>query len=420
MPREQAIDQFFFQILRQYDSHVRAPNAYNRQAHYPVPNLMNNVMPIFTERWATGPGQHTREIYHFLEPALKLASRLLTEKFPLMWFSHLTFGERRHSRSGTHIVPTTYSTSADAIAKVKDNIRTVGELVTFMFQPPGHHEGGYYGITSHSKHEWPFSREFKNHWPPTRRPVRKGYARPLIVISNMFQDYFRRHVSTSSQDEHYRVLLLLATTMVHEFAHAYEFWLTPDEHEPCWSKSEKDPELGWSWEGTVLGYGLNHLSSSGRPGIRNNFLYQFKVLEYKSPSERQRVLDRLAGSNRTDAAFTPADARGRIATPPIIDANDFRYSEFFLDDDTNVSNYVAAAQVVPMDWVVAWFREEEWQRRVEFWQRSNMYVRPSLGNAFIVLYERSVHRAGTLRPLYPAFPVDKEILDRRARGDLSR
>jgi hypothetical protein len=102
-----------------------------------------------------------------------------------------------------------------------------------MFQTPGNREGGACGVTSHSKHSWPFSGGFRNHWPPVRRLVRKGYVRPSIVINNSFQDYFRRHISTSGQDEHYRVLLLFAITIVHEFAHAYEFWLIPNENEPC-------------------------------------------------------------------------------------------------------------------------------------------------------------------------------------------
>jgi hypothetical protein len=181
------------------------------------------------------------------------------------------------------------------------------------------------------------------------------------------------------------VLLLFALTLVHEFAHAYEFWLSPDQKEPRWSWLEKDAELGWSWEATCIGYGLHHLHVPGRQGIRNRYLFHFQVLEYTSSSQRESVLGQLTGYNRTDADFTKADASGRIATPRNIDANEFRYSNLLLGDHPNANNYVAAVQAVPMDWVVAWFREEEWQQRAEFWLRNNIYVRPSLENAFIVL-----------------------------------
>jgi hypothetical protein len=414
------VNNFFFEVLHQYKHHIRASGAYNQNANYPLPNLANDILPMFTEWWVIGPGQHTPELFHWLKPAFKLASRLLTEKFPLLWFCHLTFGDRRPSRSGTYIVPNEYSTSADAIARVRDNIRVVGELVTLMFHPPGYPQEEAYGLTGPTKHGWPFSRDYRNHWPAVRRKSRRGHARPLIVIHNEFQTYFRRHASSSTQDEHYRVLLLFVITLVHEFAHAYEFWLSPERGEPRWSKWDKDAELRWSWEATCIGYGLHYLHVPEQLYMQNRYLYQVNVLEYNSFSERERVLSQLAGSNRTDHVFTRADASGRIANPPRLDANHIRDGNMFFNNQMNVTNYIAAAQVVPMEWVVLWFREEEWQRRAEIWRRSNVFIRPSLGNAFMLLYERSGNRTSTLRPLYPAFPVDKEILDRRTRGDYSR
>jgi hypothetical protein len=421
MTHNGAIDQFLHGVMRQYGHHVGASGGYNQHASYPLPNLANNILPMFTDRWATGPGQYTPEMYSLLKPAFKLASRLLMEKYPLLWFCHLTFGERRSDRSGTYIVSTHYSTSADAIARVRHNICAVGEQVTFMFHPPGYPADATMGITGNSKHNWPFSKEFRNHWPPSAHHTsRKGYARPLIVLNKEFRAYFLQHVASSSQDEHYRVLLLLAITIVHEFVHAFEFWLTPESNEPRWSKSDKDAELGWSWEATCIGYGLHHMMILGQPFMRNRYLYQFKVLEYNSASERERVLGQFGGSHRTDYAFTRADASGCIANPPILDANDLPDSNLLFEDEMNVASFVAAAQVVPMSWVVNWFLEEEWQRRAEIWCHRNMYVRPSLGNAFMLLYERSGNRTSTLRPLYSAFPADKDILDRRARGDYSR
>jgi hypothetical protein len=392
---------FFFEVLHQYKHHIRASGAYNQNASYPLPNLTNDILPRFTKRWVTGPGQHTPGLFHWLKPAFKLASCLLTENFPLLWFCHLTFGDRRLSRSGTYIVPNEYSTSADAIARVRDNIRIVGELFTFMFHPPGYPQEEAYGLTGPTKHSWPFSRDYRNHWPAVHRKSRRGHARPLIVIHNKFQTYFWRHASSSTRNEHYRVLL-------------------PERGEPRWSKWDKDAELGWSWEATCIVYGLHHLHVPEQLYIQNRYLYQVNVLEYNSFSERERVLSQLAGSNRTDLVFVRADASGRIANPPRLDANHIRDGNMFFNNQMNVTNYIAAAQVVPMEWVVLWFREEEWQRRAEIWRRSNMFIRSSLGNAFTLLYERSGNRASTLRPLYPAFPVDKEILDRRARGDYRR
>jgi hypothetical protein len=420
MSNHAAIERFFLQILREYDGHIRASGAYDQRARYPLPDLSNDIIPMFKDRWLTGPGQHTSEIIYAIKPALKLASRLLTEEFPLRWFAHLTFGERRRKPTGqVYIVPTPKSLSAEAIDEVKENIRNVGKLVTFMWDPHGRCCNDAHGLTLNAKEGLDSYREFQqSDWPPTHRPARPGYARPLVVINRGFQDYFLGNMQLS-QDEEYRVLLMLAVTLVHEFTHAYNFWLSPDRHEPCWSISEKDSELGWSWEHMVMGYGLQPLSVPGG-GYQNLFLLQFKVLEYRSMSERDRVMTQLTGSNRTDGMFTKVNASGRTAVPPVIDANEFRYSEWYLGDDRRVHSYMAAAQVIPMNWVVSWFSEATWRERRAHWRQQNAYVRPSLGKAFTLLYERSGNHTGTFRPLYPAFPVDKDILDRRARGDYSR
>jgi hypothetical protein len=101
-------------------------------------------------------------------------------------------------------------------------------------------------------------------------------------------------------------------------------------------------------------------------------------------------------------------------------ANQFNYSSYYLDNDSNVKSYIAAVRVATMDWVTAWFTEEKWQRRSQRWRRKNRYTRPSAGNAFVLLYECNGRDARTLRPLFPSFSVDRDILRRRERGDHSR
>jgi len=154
MPND--VNSFLHRALDKYGRHIQASGAHNPRATYRNPNLANSILPFFEKRWASGPGQHIRDIYPFTKDAFKLASRLLTERFPLMWFCHLTFGERRRDRSGTHIVPMPYSTSFEAITKVRQNILHVGEVTTFMFQPPGHRGGGHFGETCRYKKHQPF------------------------------------------------------------------------------------------------------------------------------------------------------------------------------------------------------------------------------------------------------------------------
>jgi hypothetical protein len=415
------VDDFLDGLLPHYDKHVRASGAYDKHAKYPLPSLANGILPMFLNQWATGPGQQTRKIYPWLKPAFKLASRLLSEDYPLMWFCHLTFGERRRGTSGIYIVPTAFSTSPEAIARVRKNIRNVGALTTFMFAP-GHRESGSWGCTTRFKNHQKFYGEFPSrHWPPINQTARQGFGQPCVVISAKFQDFFLNGHRSATQDEAYRATFLFATTLVHEFVHAYEFWLSNLDDEPLWSKDEKEAELGWSWEANVMGYGLQTLNGRRHPsGSVFPYMYQMKIMAYNSSDERVHAYSQLGGSNRNDAPFTKADARGRIAAPPVLDASEIRYSEHFLDNGTTTRRFVAAMQVIPMKWVTAWFDENEWRYRAQYWQQQRKYVRPTLGNPFVILYERNGNRTSTLRPLDPTYSVDKDILERRGRGDYSR
>lgn len=150
------------------------------------------------------------------------------------------------------------------------------------------------------------------------------------------------------------------------------------------------------------------------------FLYTCGVKEYHSTSERGRVLKRFTGSYRDDAPFTCADSRGRIAAPPLLNASDIHRSSYYLEGNSKASSFICAAQVVPITWVVNWFREDSWVHWTNYWRQQGYYSRPTSGNAFLLLYERNGRHTSTPRPLYPAVPVDRDILACRARGDGSR
>jgi hypothetical protein len=65
----------------------------------------------------------------------------------LLWYSHLTFGERLKNAAGrTYIVPTPYSSTLAALEIVKANLHELAKTVTFMFGPDNCEERG--------KREW--------------------------------------------------------------------------------------------------------------------------------------------------------------------------------------------------------------------------------------------------------------------------
>lgn len=423
MPRRPELDSFLYDLLHQYDEHVHLSGAYDKHARYSQPSLNNEILPMFTTRWATGPGRSFPEIFPKIKPALQLASRLLMEHYPLTWFSHLTFGERRAHRFGTFLAVNPYSLTADAVSKVRKNIGGVGKVVTFMFAPPGY-ESVEWGSTTPFSSSREFFHEFRNSdWPSHNRSQDKGHACPCIVINAKFRRFFLHRYETASQDEIYRAWLMLAITLVHEFVHAYWLWLSADGNEPRWCDEDVEAELGWSFEHRVIGYGLNTYRIDGDIQSKFRQLYQIQVLEYVSETERDRIFAKLAGSNRTDHRWTKCNAAGQKSRLRVMDGNEFRndvhHCSYQVRHPT-ADRFLAAIQTVPMAWVVDWFREDVWTYRKQGWESLGYYMRPSLGNAFMIIYERIANRAGTMRPLNPAIKIDKEIIDQRSQGDYSR
>jgi hypothetical protein len=82
MPEHTDIDYFLLNLVNEFDWHLDKTGycGGNPQA----PSLENEILPMFTNRWATGPNQYTASYFGRMKPALKLASRFLTEDWPLM------------------------------------------------------------------------------------------------------------------------------------------------------------------------------------------------------------------------------------------------------------------------------------------------------------------------------------------------
>ena len=400
-------------VLKEYEWHVYQQESH-RPSSLPYPSLTNDILPMFTHRWASGQDQHTREFFHKLEPALQLTSLLLTESYPLRWFSHLTFGERRPSPLGTYIVPTPYSISPEAISQVKANLRELGKVITFMFRPRGWYDSSW-GITYSDKSSEPQFHDFfrEEDWPPARS--HKGHARPVIMMNACFQEYFRRSNSaTSSVTEHYRALLTFAITLGHEVAHAYEFWLGASHSEPRWCYGEKYAELGFSWEHAVIGHVLNPMTDPGKDQTCFPKLCSTRLEEYATEAGRERLLGKLKG--RTSAQFTTRDVFGSHRNWPLLNPREFRGAKWSLSRDATA--IVASIYAVPSQWVVDWFQKDVWARRVMEWKHLQAYRPPPLDNAFMIIYERNAHGAQVQRPLNPFFDVDAYILQQRAEQKL--
>jgi hypothetical protein len=414
MNKRAAIDNFLQSLLRDYDPHVHAAGGYDGAASYLAPTLANSMLPMFSDRWASGPDQHTPEILPIMRPALLLASRLLKEYYPLLWFCRLTFGQRKQmaASSDTYLEATEYMNTPASVAAVENNIKELGEVVTLMFAPRSCKIGAY-GMTYSAPAATAFFDQFSGtDWPPIMDKYRWAFGyrrcRPCIAMSASFQDFFRNSWSDLSASARYRVHFVFAIVLVHEIAHAYNFWLHGGLKEPLWGNWERHAELGYSWERHVIGRVINPVSYRETGGFSTLFDTELRLHETRQ--QRHDAAKVLFGFS--DSRLTCLDARGkRPCKVPMFDPSDFRGNELFLSRPCK--QYTAAIRAIPMAFIVSWFQESEWNRWKQWWLSYNYYVPPPLVGAFMIMYERDADQAQILRLLNPSFSNDAKILKKQ-------
>jgi hypothetical protein len=175
-----------------------------------------------------------------MRPALQLAILWLIEDYPLLWFSYLTFGERRKNAAGqTYIVPTPFSSTPAALKIVKANLHEFAKIITFIFAPTNCEE--------REKRAW----------------------------------------------ERNNGLFMFACVLGHEIEHGYNFFMN-GLGEPLWSASEKQIELGFSWGMNVL----VHILMTRMNGRLNEETTAIQVREILSLAERNRVIRNLKDGSK--------------------------------------------------------------------------------------------------------------------------
>jgi hypothetical protein len=414
------IDHFLQDLLHEYKWHIMQAKCFDQTpTDYADSTLTNVILPMFENRWATGPNQHkhTEEIWLRLRPSLLLASRILTEPWPLLWFSQLTFGESHSNPSKpntTYLTDTSYQRTAVALNKVAENLAELGEVVTIMFAPRSCKETAW-GITYHHKSHMRFHADFNtNDWPATKDKYKSSnykHGRPVIVMNVYFQDYLiYEYPKSSTFAEFYRLSFAFAVTLLHEVAHAYHMWLHPGlAHEPLWNQEERKAELGYSWERLVLGRVICPLriKKAQNDGIR--MLFSTRLMPYGTKQEKYKELRR--GLDIENLRMTTKDAHGVKRSWPILKPRQFRGSEFCLNDTCDT--FIAGIQCIPMWWIHQWFMEDFWVKQIKEWNQKREYVAPRLEDAFTIIYERDRHHTRVHRPLNAIAPIDAQILRNR-------
>jgi hypothetical protein len=391
----------FLQLIQhEFDWHVR---QHKGAEAYRAPSLTNSILPMFAlDRWATGPGQDTRQLYPIMRPALQLASLWLTEDMPLLWFGHLTFGQRRRNAAGQVYLERNphYSTPA-ALATVRTNLHEFGKTNFFSFAHPDCKDQAY-GTTYPYREMLPYFRKFRHtDFPPVLSS--KGVLKPCIRLTRAFVKSFQS--PSVSANERYRSLFMFAIVLCHEVAHGYHMFLDSSP-EPLWAVDEKIPELGFSWELNVLGHVPMPNGGTGSEG-RFRRLNAVRMLELPPDAERDRVLLGLKGTSR--AEFTTRDASGNYRNWPILNGGRFRGAEWTLS--RHALFFIASFHDIPTHWMVSWFQRDSWEALKLRWLENNRFVPPALGQTFMIIYERTPLGVQIHRPLYPNNPIDAKIIE---------
>ncbi|KAH3969933.1 hypothetical protein HBI81_127090 [Parastagonospora nodorum] len=386
MPSARNVESFLLSVLGEFEWHIREAGCWDSVNVQPT--LTNAVLPMFQHRWATGPNQYTSDVCSGLYPGLVLALRFLSEDWPLLWFTKLTFARRCPSTTkpgSTYLAATSSQTPAAEIAKVKANLAELGEVVTLMFAPRSCNEKAW-GVTYNTKRAMRFHTEVSDTDRPRIKP-----------------EYSTDTISSCTPAETYRVHFLFAITLVHEITHAYWFWFNEKTPEPVWHEGERNAELGFSLEREVIGHVVQPmLGYQGIEGIRT--LISSELREYANSKDRMDAVIELQDATKLSKTLTRYGAKRKW---PVLKTSDLRGSELFLENSSQ--KYLGGIKCINMAWVSAWFQEDEWVRRRRDWDRRNMYWPPAVRDAFLVVYDQNGTTVQILRSLNVTSEGDAKI-----------
>lgn len=165
--------------------------------------------------------------------------------------------------------------------------------------------------------------------------------------------------------------------------------------EPYWGPLDPKGELGYSWEMRVLGQICCPLFDT----LENcSALFSMKTYMWR-PDE----LDKAEIVRRAKDIFYRREGGIHVRPIPLdihlnwLPSHEWRGVRYYGADMVSNANFTFIAHGIPMCWVAAWFREEEWDNRRRYWNTGRQdYVSgldilvPELGPSFSLIYEMDV------------------------------
>ncbi|KAF2258347.1 hypothetical protein CC78DRAFT_126081 [Lojkania enalia] len=395
---------FFFQTISNLEHELQENGCLDFPSGECTCTLKCPIHPLLElNRWARGYDQYTEKCWPRMRPALQLASLFLTEDCMLPWFEHVASGRLKTRDSKqypkVYIDPVPSTLTKERIQRVKQQLRDMAEVTTFMFTPRKYKntgDGQAWGATSRFKNEFDWCREFRREDMPyidNRYRIDPKFAhrgRPCISLSYRFQDYFcKGQERANSRAQDFRISLLFAVTIVHEIAHAYWMYLGRSHSrltghgEPYWNLDDKEAELGFSWEAMTIGRILSPAQSELN---LCTILYSMLFRNYRERGQRRITVSQLvdrAGVTFRDVPLPPPHKFDMVA-------QGMRSNTWFCRDGGRAeAYYLVIIHAIPIKWVADWFLEEEWERKRRVWRQTGKFSPPPLGPTFMLVYARN-------------------------------
>ncbi|KAF2736449.1 hypothetical protein EJ04DRAFT_562498 [Polyplosphaeria fusca] len=360
-------------------------------------SLSNPIHALFDERrWLRGYEQYTPTFRQRLLPALRLASRLIQEECHLAWFCHVTFGHLgTDAQNRQYLGVSSSAQSPEAINVVKKNLRDMASVISLMWWPRKYRDtkdGKAWGLCFQSLRDLPWVNDFERRDFPSVPDRRWNNSHPIICLNPIFQEFFYDGFATASRCTQYRMLYLLATTLVHELVHAYWMFIDREEfhdydwgQEPLFNRHDEKSELGFSWETTTLGRVADAIEGTTLSPRGPTMLFSIQTSTYKNSRDRVAELGKLIDDRgcrvqEITHLLPPYDIN--LPTLP------YRGNARTGTSGKNMpANAICVIHAIPMSWVAKWFSESVWRKRAEDFKTRGDYVPPGLGPTLVLVYE---------------------------------
>ncbi|CAI6337975.1 unnamed protein product [Periconia digitata] len=354
-------------------------------------DLTNDIHPLFShDRWATGAHQCTQAVYSRILPALQLASRLLLEDCTLGWFCHVAYGVVCQSSTGKEYLACSKDEKKPHSTRlVKQHLEALARVVGFGFEPSLHPVHNAFGACYGS----PAGISDTAQWPSIEKQIsntaNKDRGTPsFIVLHPNFRRFFNDNYASATPSTQYRTMFTFAQTLVHEVAHAYAAWLG-HKGTILYSINDTRAELGYSWEKEVLGEEI-WASSVNEIGKGCSVLISTRSILYRRVQDRDRMLRAMVGGKDVRWKSLRLSGEAHPCEDPIMTFiyRSGPYEFHGPEDQGDGLQTIHCLYAIPMKWIMAWFKESEWQARRRTWEDTGEYSPPKLPDTFILKLER--------------------------------